>query len=52
MPPSYSPFSKNVRVNNSTIVRRKWYRKIASVNNNTPVKNLISAWWHLYAIVW
>lgn len=52
MPPSYSPFSKNVRVNNSTIVRRKWYRKIASVNNNTPVKNLISAWGHLYAIVW
>lgn len=51
MPPSYGTLSKNVRVNNSTLVRRKWYKKIASVNNNTPIKNLISCLWHLYAIV-
>lgn len=52
MPTSYSTFSKNVRVNNSTIVRRKWYKQVAKVNNNTPVKNLISAGGKLYAIVW
>lgn len=51
MPPSYWIMSKNVRVSNSTLVRRKWYRKIASVNNNTPIKNLVSCLWHLYAVV-
>lgn len=52
MPSSYSPYSKNVRVNNSTIVKRKGYKKVASVNNNVPISNLISAWGKLFAIVW
>ena len=51
MPPEYSPYSKNVRIRNSTITRRKGYVKVASVNNNTPVNKLISAQGKLFAVV-
>lgn len=50
LPPSYTPYAKNIRVRNGTTIRRDGYKKIFDGGNNSQIDEMISVENNLYVI--
>ena len=50
LPPSYTPYAKNIRVRNGTTIRREGYKKVFDGKKSVQIDEMISVEEYLYVI--